>query len=441
MYVDQDGGGTDTTPFDTWAKATDKTEKALEDPACDIGSTIYVQGAAADSQTIAVTLTSEGIAGQPVRVIGCKNGTTAEPPVAADFSTRAGADMPKIELITTAGIDLTLAGVITFQGMEFDVVDRIAANFNTGEVHMVDCKITCTTISGGDAAYYKYDSCEMIVAAGPVQGRGGTVYLTDCLVKSSSTNSTIQDSGTAFCEIIACDLSDAGNDINVHRAISVARGVHFKNCKFKSTYTLAGGPMGGRGYVEAIACSGNTGARGSTSSFQDYEKESRYGTIDAESVILRTGGADDGADGAFSYAMVNNASAAFQGTPIGRIETPWMSVWVPGGASKTLTIYFTNDGAGDLNDDVICCDFFTPDANDTTQHLLTYDPSIVDRADGANAVTDDAASTWVTHNTNKQKFSVTTTPGFEGWAYAKVYLAQNEASPDVVYIDPKIEVV
>ncbi len=116
-----------------------------------------------------------------------------------------------------------------------------------------------------------------------------------------------------------------------------------------------------------------------------------------------------------------------------------MSVWVAAG-SQTLTIYISNDTGTDYNEDEVWCEFYTPDAGDTAQHDQTFDADGARLFPSSTAVTDDG-STWGGDGAgNGQRMSTTVTTGFEGWAYARLHLAKRQATPDTLFLDPKIGV-
>ena len=137
--------------------------------------------------------------------------------------------------------------------------------------------------------------------------------------------------------------------------------------------------------------------------------------------------------------MTPTASATLEGSSA-NLKSPPMAVWLDGGAN-TLTVYFCNDSAStDYNEDEVWIEWFTPDAGDTAQHDQTFTPADPRLFTSSTAITDDTGSTWGTGGNNHQKLSITVTTGFEGWAYARLHLAKRSATPDTLFLDPKIEV-
>jgi len=235
-----------------------------------------------------------------------------------------------------------------------------------------------------------------------------------------------------------------GVDLSGLTAAIAVSGSHSEvviaNCKMPSTITkFSATPTTTKSSVTLIA-SDDSSSIGATSSIQSYEYENAHGTTDIELTAVRTGGADDGASGQFAYAMTPHANAVLEGSGA-NLSSPWMSVWVIAG-SQTFTIYIANDSAStDYNEDEVWCEFYTPDAGDTAQHDQNFDPGNERLFANSTAVTDDIGSTWGTGANNHQKMSVTVTTGFEGWAYARLHLAKRQATPDTLFLDPKIEVI
>jgi hypothetical protein len=98
IYVDSSGGGSDTSPYDTWAKAADGLQKAID--IWNAGDTIYAkngsQGTTESPNGIQIDLDQAGGAeastwDNPIIIIGCDFDEDQEPPSGADFS-RTGSD-------------------------------------------------------------------------------------------------------------------------------------------------------------------------------------------------------------------------------------------------------------------------------------------------------------------------------------------------------------
>ena len=463
LYVDQDGGGSATSPYDTWAKAAPDVGQALQDTACVYGSVVYVQGAAnyapGVSEDLWNTASSTDVGAALILVQGCIDGTTNEPPVKADYSTVAGADFPVIYENTVSAEYFRTRSPIHFRGVGF------GSSF-AGTTTMMRAYLSHTTViedchsflTGANSTYTvflqgaqgnKYYIRKCDIECGYIYGSGAEVFSENTIWRTTRDGQIFRSDGGSIWQFLNDDFSDcAASPQPLCSGGSNLGIVILRNCKLPATYSLTGTAFTTMSAsIECIGCSANTAAKTDTDSYQDYEFENQYGTVDVVTTPVRTGGADDGASGQFSFALVNFASAATAGQLNGAVSTPWMSVWVEGGVSQTLTVYATNDGtnSADLDDIEMWCDFYYPDSADTAQHTAIYDPPYNDRADITVSAqsNDDTGSTWTTgSDTYKQKFTTgAITPGFTGFAFARVTVAQDHATPDTVYVDPQIEVV
>jgi len=447
-YVDTDGGGSNTAPYDTWAKATTSLQTGIT--TASASGTVYFQGAAADTAAISRTLTSAGADLTPTRVIGVKDGTTNEGAsiVTSDLAIRGTDTLPHFE-ITGAGNDLSTVGFAYFFGVKITTPDRVEYF--------------------GARDYFVFERCEF-KWGGLMRTDGGKVKFLDCQLELSSTSSQIlaqsgtsnQLSGDAVAIIggeflftanpsalfhgshrspvlvQGVDISGLGNNILVDSS-SVSQGsLKFINCNMPATYTKLASNFTIEGTeLEMIGCSDGS-SRGATESIQDYSKYTSRGSIESEQTVVRTGGADDGASGLFAYSMTPNIDSTLEGTYL-TLESPQMAVWLAGGLN-TLTLYIANSSIStDFNEDEVWVEFYTPDSGDTAQHDQTFYPADARPLASSTAITDDTGSTWGTGGNNHQKLSITITTGFEGWAYARLHYAKRFASsPTTLYLDPKI---
>ena len=104
---------------------------------------------------------------------------------------------------------------------------------------------------------------------------------------------------------------------------------------------------------------------------------------------------------------------------------------------KKLTIKIANDGAGDLNEDQVYIEAYTPDAGDTAQYDQSFFPGDARLFASSTTITDDTGSTWGGSAANHQELSVTNTHGYEGEAYVRLHYLQRSATPDTLFLDPE----
>lgn len=440
-YDDTDAG-LDSQNGTTWALANLTAEGLLSDmSAGDIG---VIQGAATDTAAASRTLTSPGTVTNPCKLIGVNDGTTNEGAsiVVADLLERGTDTLTHIQ-VTGAGNDLSLVGSCSAHGLKFTCPDRfqLVSEGNNWEFHQCEFALSGPFhFTNGTAVLY---NCEIEVVttsfifytrAGfveqPFKMYGGVMTFT--ANPSTLFHSSLSDAGVLF---VGVDLSGFGNN-NILGTGNTGT-FKFVNCKVPATFGLSSGNLVNKECrIIMIGCTSDTTV-GNTSSIQDYKYRDAYGDIVNESTIVRTGGATDGASGLFSYALTPNASATLESS-LANLASPWISVWVSGGSAKTITVFIANDSAStDYNQDEVWCEFYTVDDGDTAQHDQTFDPALARLLDSTTIVTNDTGSTWGTGGNNHQKFSVTTTQGYEGFVYARVHLAKRQATPDTLYLDPK----
>ena len=137
LYVND--GGSDTSPYDTWAKAANLMASALADAACVAGSKIYVQSDHVEQYAADQTLASaNGVAGNPVTIISVTN--TNEPPVAADIQTMAVGG-GKMDGKTGGAWDVKLTGWDIWIGLKFVAGDNFTGSADNVETRLINCNI------------------------------------------------------------------------------------------------------------------------------------------------------------------------------------------------------------------------------------------------------------------------------------------------------------
>lgn len=392
-----------------------------------------------DTYASTQTIISAGSKANPIKLIGVKSGTTNEGAsiVASDISLR-GVDQPHFE-VTGSGNDLVFAASLISLGVHFTAIDRIYPSTVDNIYGFTSCVIGAADFRQAAASTHILSDCE-------VNGRlwlsgGNSVNHVSGGVYTGSSTYLVRTPANQKMFFSGFDLSQ-GSLVNLASIGSGGDGcILFRNCKLPATYALyTGTPTASFWSITLVACSVNTGARGATTSFQDFEYADYHGTVDAEATAVRTGGADDNASGGFSFALTPAVDRTLEGTQAA-VVSPEMRVWLSGG-SNTLTVYIANSSVStDFNENEVWLEVLTPDSGDTAAHEINFDPATSHLLESSTAITDDTGSTWGSGGNNHQKLSVTVTAGFEGVAYARLFYAKRFASnPVTLYLDPKIAV-
>lgn len=427
-YMDTDAADDLGTGVD-WANAIKVLETGLALMAA--GDTLFVQGAATDTSAITRTLSSAGVEGSSCRVIGVVDGTTNEG--ASIVSADLAVTLPLIET-TSIGV-ISHASYTEYYNIHFMSTAADMTMSSNYDRSFTNCKLSFgVEMNINIASQNDFVNCtfEPLTTSDTIRGSGGTATFKNCTWLFTGGAYIFRSSTTGRYNFYGCDLS----------AIPVSGGVNsgactaittLSNCKMPSTAWELSGSVGRDGRITAIGCTDDV-TRVIDSSIQTYRHMSPYGNIDSDIVQVRTGGADDGATGAFSYAMTPKADSTLEGS-FNNLKSPQMAVWLSGG-SHTLTIYFANDGGVDYNEDEIWVEWFTPSSTDSAKHDFAVDVNRI--LTSSIPHTDDVSSAWGGTAANGQSISTTVTTGFEGFAYATLHVAKRSATPDTVFLDPKI---
>lgn len=415
--------GSDADNGSTWALAFATLSYALSQMAA--GDTLYVSQNHAGSATAVTVLLSPGTVNNPCKIICVNDG--AEPPTAvADTAT----------LTLTGSNTLSFRGYAYCYGFTFTTAYHIyfgGANttwiIENGEIAILSASARTLNIGGSDwnvalilinsdLSFSISTQTILIQYAGVFKWHGGALLNTP-----PATLIRISNRG-GYVEVTDVDLSIQDGfivDANVESFSSYL----FERCKLHASATFIKNsfPAPGVGSAKMHSCdSANTTYR----FFEEYYE----GNIQQETTIVRTGGAGDGIT-AISYKMATNADAVDFVQPL---VSPPIAIWTSSTTSKTFTIEIIHDSLTALQDDEVWVELEYPGAdaqgdvaNDKAMDILA---SPVDQASSSVA--------WIITgltNPNKQKLSVTVTPGKVGPVTARVYLAKPSYT---VYVDPLI---
>jgi hypothetical protein len=453
FYVDAATGAAWPTNNGTnWTQAINSLTNLLDNATIAAGDVIYYRAndeTTKDTAATARTITTAGTNFNPTRIIGVKSGTTntGSGVTTSDLAVRSG-DQPVFEVTGASLNDATINGSAVFFGVKFIIDRRFFPSTTHNQIFgFYQCHFENTEIRVGDwNQRVEYYDCEFTSVQLNGQGSGNR-YVHGGIWNGTQSYICGRLNTTNKLFFIGVDFSGATISTAFADNGNMRTSLEVKNCKLPTSMTWLGDatPDTPEGYLMAIGCSDNTAAKGSGTSYQNYYYADIGGVIENEATVVRTSGATDGATGTFSYKMTPHANQSIACT-LADIKSPWLRVWVAGGVSTTLTVYTVHDDAGtigrDLYETELWVEWWTPDADDDANHDYTFEGFTDFFLDGTTtaAGTDDTASTWATYNTYKRSFSTTVTPGFEGWAYARVHLAQASATPVTLYVDPKIEV-
>jgi hypothetical protein len=438
--------GSDTSPYDTWAKAAIKLSTIA---AIDVaGDTVYVDSTAACPEGAMgsdLSLAWAGTRASPTRILSA-DPAHGNPPsqltVGAAVTATGNFSFKPLQAANFSAV--YVYGTIFQSGVYLDGGTGTLAIATSGEFHLVCdmCKFRQDGNNSGNLVIGINNSphtrielincawrvahassvINIIAAANSVFIRGMTYEtgaFTACASAFSGTSATWY----------GLDLSALPNTVALVPS-GTGTLLRFADCRLPSGWTGTVGASPNRdGRIEAT-CVDETGTnyRLSVLSFT--------GTINSETTIIRTSGATDGVTG-LSWKMVTNNNAI--GFLISSLASQEIIRWNNTvGSPITATIEILHDSATALNDDEIWleCTYLGASGSPLASFLTDAKASVLASAAAQTA----SSATWTTtgmSNPNTQKLSVTFTPQLKGFIHAVVKVCK---ASKTVYICPKLEI-
>ena len=428
-----DAAGSNTAPYDTWAKAATTLATALGAEAA--GDRILI-GSAYTQTTAGLTVSMAGSLTSPVQVLSGTKGATSG-------LTALG-----------AGAVIASSSALTVNG--------------SGYVYGVSWQNTAAgssvmTFGAAAGETQVYDDCEFIVAGAGgstwvnlgvnVSGSGvvGKTTLRNCRMRLGAAAQFISPQGDVFIQgltwlaggvaptrlfetyasnrtlnlvVEGADLTNIGTASNLYGDITTGARVLFRDVLLPSGWT--GAPIADANLA--------TGARVElwnyrvgASSWNRFWIRDAQCTLTAETVIVRTGGADD-ENGFYSVRMVTTPNCAW---PMAEART--MDFRVPNattGSNITLTAQIIRDSVAALNDNEVWLEVEEPDGTVTRDSMT----NVLSTPAAQTA----SSHTWVTtgmSNPNRQQLEVTINPSRPGVLLCRVVCVLPSAT---IYVCPKI---
>jgi hypothetical protein len=378
------------------------------------GSRVFVSDNHAESQASAMSIVMAGTLASPQLIICADD--AAEPPTAvANTAT-----------VTTTGANaISIGGVGFVHGITFNVgTGGTAANLNFlnatngGFQCFTDCNFKLLTTNTGSrvgisasasGGELRWEECGLLFSNASqfieanvsiFEWVGGSI-----LAGSSAATRLIVASGTfgriQLIRIVNVDFSNMASSFNFVVPSSTGLRGSILNCKLPSSWTgdlFSVTPTQASDRLEMHNC--DSGATNYRLRVMDYA-----GKIRDETVLVRTGGATDGAT-PMSWKMEANTAAEY---PLIKLITPVGNIWnSTTGGSKTLTISFIhNESAALQNDEVSLSVRYPPTTTDPKGDSVSSEPAtLLTTATDCTADTSSAWDSLVTARANSTAYTV-----------------------------------
>jgi hypothetical protein len=443
LYVDD--GGSDTSPYDTRAKAANLWQTAADDAACVAGSTIFINSNHVEQYAGDTTLASAfGVAGNPVTTISVDFAGTADPnpPVAADIETMM-AGGGNLDAKTNGAFDISLFGWDIWIGLEFIMGDDLLITDNDIDVLLINCRIsiddeTQIGLSGANDTLTRWENVDFVLnGTGKINilsgfewvggtfsfGVGGSV-VTNVFDPSSGRGGVLHVSDVDFQDIDAGDfMVDDENS---------SWDVLIKRCKIPAAANyMDTGPTGGAMKVRFHSVDdGNN-----IFTFKEYYFE---GLTESDTAIYLDA-TYDGTNG-YSAKLTSNANAIEWSRPL---RFKLADIWNPT-PNATVTVELLINSATDLFDDDFWIEIEYPDSTtgalgglDQTSRAATILTTPSDVTVGHIVASAKGAGDWTGEGGTAQFYKIAVTLANDQAGVLTVWA--NLAKPStVIYVDPKV---
>lgn len=457
-YLDMDlttGLNDGTSWANAWNNFSDFATNAAS------GDDVYTKGSQVNGGHTGYSI-ANGTVGNPIKIWGVKLATVAEPPVQSDLIpglrtgdanpayTQTGANLPpslsggpggwRLNITKAVGLylygfkfeatwDTSIIGGVSGNNVNIIFEESILGINGTGklmkfgepdDLSTTAIKlITCDFLN--DTAGFSFEKVNLEIFGGKISG--------------AFKNGNFKCPTSANVKMVGVDLTALGTNAMFDLANCYGLVANINNCKVATGFVLTTGTLPGPGTeILAVGLSDNTGL---TTSEQSFYHSNWGGRTVEETTLVRSGGASDGAAGAYSRKITLNSGETIK--DVRSYDGPLMMGWIKGDGSttKTITVYIYNATA-DLNDDDVVLRIFYPSgAGDALHEIKTTAAQLFGTP---VAITDDT-STWNGSSAFSQKLVITLDgtppiPDYEGPIYGRI--EYYKASGPVLYYDPKI---
>ena len=414
-----DAAGSNTSTYDTWAKAA--TTIATAGGAEAAGDRILM-GSAYSESVATVSIALAGSATSPVQLLSGTKDTTS-----GITALIAGAT------ITTTSTTHLWSGNFYAYGVNFvgssSSSHNIHFGWNSADVVMLD---TCNIRHTGAGS-----SSEMNFGCA-TDDNGSVVTLKNCGLRLGAATQRIyyysdvrifggawESGGTAPSAIFQSgagrghkltvegfDFTNAGTAVNLHGNGQGGASAIFRDITLAASWT--GAPIADASLVEGIRVEVWNYKVGST--WNRFWIKDRRCSLTAETTLVRTGGSSD-ADGNYSVKMVTTANCAWPSSVARSMDFVVDNSTT--GSSITVTMEILRDSATNLTDREVWLEVEEPDGTITNDACATVITSAADQTT--------SSETWTTTgmaNPNKQKLAVTINASKAGPLLCRVMCAK-----------------
>lgn len=432
LFVDD--GGSNTSPFDTWAKAADGSNSggikaALADAACVAGSTIYVGHNSTTTYTASVTYTNSGTAANPIKIYSVTSG---------DETTLNAGAIEDADGATT--YDLLYSGHVYVYGVVFKCGRDVRMVDNTSWI-FEECEIQANRSSrylgslGAEGAYWKLINTDITCNASDQYIRLTEGCKLEWLGGTLNTNLNylfkVADEGGIYI-VRGVDLSamtGAGTKFIIDGFGSSgdeAVSLEVSGCKLAA----ANPPVlvNDTPAIDGVHISMESCHSGDQPYFQHHMSQ---GDVYLDTSVYRSAQYDGSTE--YSAKIVTNANASYVKPLRFKLAEVWCS------ANPTLTVHCTHDINGDSSDaqdDEVWLEIEYPTSGNTAYRQWDRTSKMAPLGTAADLTTEGSAG-WTSSQNVDNSIAVTIAGG--GAGVHTIWVCSARAS-ETIYFCPKVDV-
>jgi hypothetical protein len=444
--------GSDTSPYDTWAKAA--TDYDTVHALLAGGDAVFIDNTFQQSYASNTTLTYPDEADGFVKVFSANTSDVYTVGARLGAADSNSANLTIRGSVHMYGVTLSYGGTL----LKFEAV-------NSSEGHLQlykDCTLLqCRSSSGNsdidctgqetNTSKFFFDGCTFDFDDSG-NGNGGTGYefrigtnrRTDVCFRNcdwigfdASTYDFFTQAGATRApfniKVIGCDLSSTFDNLVKIGTADWTGNIEFENCNLKSGTTVYTDSFYGerKQRIKVSGCGEGTITAPSTglnSWVNDLGEVS-----ESRSKYINTDAASDGTSDV-GWEMDPTAEVSkFEG-----LQTPPIDGWIDDAATK-VTIYLACDAAETLDNTEFWIELQSPSEEGSATGQPAFRTSWAGPIASGTALTADATNTWSGSNVGTEyKVEFTIAPTISGPARAICYLGKNTSNP--VVVNPRLEV-
>lgn len=427
-----DAAGSNTSTYDTWAKAATSIATAM---GAEAAGDRVLMGSAYSESVATINVAIAGTAANPVQILSGTKDTTS-----GITALTAGAVFSTTSTTHTWSGSFYAYGV-TFRGTSSSSHDMAFGVSNPCTVRADSCTFEHTGAGGSSTIQFGNGS----------DAGGGFVRLQAPTFKFGATGQRIKAFG--MLHIAGGSIASGGTAVTGIFSMSGTRGSRilcegFSFANAASTANLCDGQGGTFALFRDITLPASwTGAPVASGSVQEGQRvevwnytisggathrfwiRDRRCDLTPETTLVRTGGGSDAAGG-YSVKMVTTANCAWPSSVAQSMEFGKNNTTT--GSSITVSVEILRDSATNLTDREVWLEVEEPDGTITSDACASVITSAADQTS--------SSETWTTTgmtNPNKQTLSVTINASVAGRLLCRVMCAKPSTT---LYICPKVTV-